>query len=89
MGKRIDIMDLRQLIRLQQSGESNRSVADLLQVSRNTINGYVHRIKAFDLSYGDLLALDDASLYDPFPKESEVDSYRYRELSQYFPAQGA
>ena len=29
MSKRIDIMDLRQLIRLKQSGESNRSVADL------------------------------------------------------------
>ena len=85
MGKRIDIMDLRQLIRLKQSGESNRSVADLLHVSRNTINGYVRRIEAFDLSYNDLLALDDACLSDLFPKESEVDSYRYRELSQYFP----
>ena len=38
MSKRIDIMDLRQLIRLKQNGESNRSIAELLHLSRNTVN---------------------------------------------------
>ena len=85
MGKRIDIMDLRQLIRLKQTGESNRYIADLLHVSRNTVNSYVRRIKAFDLGYSELLSLEDASLYDLFPKESEIDDYRYRDLAQYFP----
>ena len=77
-------MDLRQLIRLKQTGESNRSIAELLHISRNTVNSYIHRIEAFNLSFTELLDLEDASLYDLFPRESEVDDYRYRDLSQYF-----
>ena len=84
MSKRIAIMDLRQLIRLKQTGESNRSIAELLHISRNTVNSYIHRIEAFHLSLTELLDLEDASLYDLFPRESEVDDYRYRDLSQYF-----
>ncbi len=50
-GKRIDIMDLRQLIRLKKDGLSNRQVAEMLSVSRNTINGYVRRVVAYSLNY--------------------------------------
>ena len=62
MSQRIDIMDLRQLIRLKQTGESNRSIAALLHISRNTVNSYIHRIEAFNLSLTELLDLEDASL---------------------------
>jgi transposase len=84
-GKRIDIMDLRQLIRLKKDGLSNRQVAEMLSVSRNTINGYVRRVVAYSLNYAELLSLKDNELYDLFPAESEVDHYRYKELAQYFP----
>lgn len=84
-GKRIDIMDLRQLIRLKKEGQSNRKIASLLHVSRNTVNGYIKRIEAYKLSLQELLSLSDHDLRDLFPAESEVDNYRYKELAQYFP----
>src|SRR5690606_12734010 len=37
-GKRIETMDLRQLIILKKQGLSNRKVAKLLQISRNTVD---------------------------------------------------
>lgn len=83
-GIRIDIMKLRDLILLKEKGKSNRSAADLLGVSRNTVNSYVRLISSYDLDYKELLTLSDKELQDLFPSESEVDSYRYRELSSYF-----
>ena len=32
--KRIDIMEINQIIKLKQKGKSNRKIADLLQVNR-------------------------------------------------------
>lgn len=83
-GNRIDIMDLRQLISLKQKGVSNRKIGVLLNISRNTINSYIHVFQSFKLNYDELLGLDDKSLFDLFPKESEIDNYRYYTLSQYF-----
>ena len=48
-GKRIDIMDLKQLITLKKQGVSNRKAAQLLQLSRNTVNGYVHLFEGLPL----------------------------------------
>ena len=84
-GKRIEIMELKQLIRLKKAGNSNRKVADLLGISRNTVNGYVKLFKAYDLSYKELLELDNASLEELFPEESAIENHRYKELSSYFP----
>jgi DNA-binding CsgD family transcriptional regulator len=44
-GKRIEMMDLRQLITLKKEGISNRKVARLLQISRNTVNGYTQLLE--------------------------------------------
>ncbi|SDD28921.1 hypothetical protein SAMN05216323_11248, partial [Williamwhitmania taraxaci] len=44
--KKIDIMDVRQLIQLKIKGESNRSCSSSLAIHRNTVNYYVRQLKA-------------------------------------------
>jgi len=83
-GKKTDIMDLRQLIRLKQQRLSNRKIAESINISRNTVNGYIRLFNAYKLGYKELLSLSDASLEELFPSESEIESHRYKELSQHF-----
>ncbi len=84
-GIRLDIMDIRQLIQLKIKGYSNRKSAELLSVNRKTIDGYVGLFKSLGIRYSELLELDEKSLQDLFPNQSEVESLRYEQLSQYFP----
>lgn len=83
--KRIDIMDVRQLIQLKIKGESNRSCSKILAIHRNTINYYVRQLRATGISYSELAALSDGDLNELFPSRSTTDSDRYEELAQYFP----
>ena len=83
-GKRIDIMDLRQLITLKQKKLSNRKVASLLGISRNTVNAYVQHFSALSLGYEELLTLSETDLQELFPKDSELENTRYAQLSKQF-----
>jgi transposase len=82
--KKIDIMDVRQLIQLKIKGESNRSCSSNLAIHRNTVNYYVRQLKATGTSYPDLLSLTDAQLSELFPSRSASDSDRYEELVSRF-----
>jgi len=82
--KKVDIMELKQLLRLKEKGESNRSCERRLSIHRNTINHYVRLFLASGLSYRALLLLDDKTLQEMFPEREKVNSERYRILSGYF-----
>lgn len=82
--KKIDIMDVRQLIQLKIRGESNRSCSSLLAIHRNTVNYYVRQLKATGSDYSDLLKLSDLELKELFPYKSASDSDRYEELATCF-----
>jgi transposase len=82
--KRIDIMDVRQLIQLKIRGESNRSCSSNLAIHRNTVNYYVRQLKATGSGYPDLLQLSDDELKELFPCRSASDSDRYEELASCF-----
>ena len=82
--KKIDIMDVRQLIQLKIKGESNRSCSAFLGIHRNTVNYYVRQLKATGSPYSELLLLGDGHLKELFPCRTSSDSDRYEELSQYF-----
>ena len=82
--KKIDIMDVRQLIQLKIRGESNRSCSSSLAIHRNTVNYYVRQLKATGTSYADLLSLSDAQLSELFPCRSASDIDRYEELASCF-----
>jgi transposase len=83
-GIRLNIMDIKQIVRLKLNGLSNRKIADLLNVSRNTVNGYVKLLGEVDLGLEDLLKLSESDLMDLFPASSEVDNEKFSQLSQYF-----
>ena len=57
--KRIDTMEIKQIIKLKQKGQSNRKISDLLQVNRNTVNEYVSKFHRTGLTYEEL---EDKSL---------------------------
>lgn len=82
--KRIDIMDVRQLIQLKSKGESNRSCSTILSMHRNTVNYYVRQLIATGINYPDLLKLSDKDLKELFPSRTASDSDRYEELAKYF-----
>jgi transposase len=83
--KRIDLMDIRQLLRLKLKGKSNRRIAQLLHISRNTVNSYVQRLAASDHSLAQLLLLDDNQLQELFPAPATTDTDLYEQLCGYFP----
>jgi transposase len=82
--KKIDIMDVRQLIQLKSRGESNRSCSSILGLHRNTVNYYVRQLKATGSPYAELQLLNDNQLKELFPSRTLSDSDRYEELSGYF-----
>lgn len=83
-GKRIEIMDLRQLIILKRDGASNRRIGQLLHVSRNTVNSYCQLLDGLKLRPSQLLAMDDAALKELCAPESEISTARYEQLASQF-----
>ena len=77
-------MDLRQLIILKKQGLSNRKIGELLQICRNTVNGYVQVIEDLSHDYDHLLTLDDLALKELCAPESEVSADRYEALAGRF-----
>jgi len=58
-GKLIKMSKMKQLLMLHRDGLSNRKIAENLGIYKGTINRYVHRIEADELSTEELLMLDD------------------------------
>ena len=65
--KKVDIMELRQLLLLKEKGESNRSCEKILGIHRNTINHYARLFSASGLRYAELSSLDEKPLNELFP----------------------
>ena len=83
-GNRIEIMDLKQIISLKKKWNSNRKIASLLGVNRNTINTYVKQFEVEGWSYTELLLKPDKELNDLFAAKSEKQIKRYEQLASEF-----
>lgn len=77
-------MDIRQILQLKSKGFSNRKIATMLGISRNTINEYISFLKSLDKSYEALLDLDDGALEGLFPGQDHRDMVRYEALQSKF-----
>lgn len=84
MAHQLDPMDLKQIITLQLKGQSNRQIASLLRISRNTVNRYTKLFAASGLPLSELLTLDNLSLKELFPARTNLDNERYDELIKHF-----
>jgi len=82
--KKVDIMELRQLLILKSKGESNRSCEKLLSIHRNTINHYVRLFRASGQLYEELLEHSDKQLAELFPAREPLNKQRYSLLSSQF-----
>lgn len=84
MANTLDLMDIKQIITLKTDGLSNRKIAEALDISRNTVNGYVKLFTVCDYSLDELLRLSDTALRDLFPSHTTIKNDRYDELMTYF-----
>ena len=82
--KRKGIMDLRQLLQLKIKGLSNRKIEQLLDMHRNTINGYVRFFDAQAEDYEALYEKTDEELASLFATTNTMDTGRYEILCSYF-----
>lgn len=84
MAKKLDSMDLKQIISLHLEGLSNRKIGDLLGISRNTVNEYIVRVKASQWLPEALLEMDSKSLDECFPAQTTIDNGRFDTLMKFF-----
>ena len=84
MAKKLDPMDLKQIIRLHLEGLSNREISKTLGIGRNAINNYIQLFKTCDISLEDILELDEPAFKELFSSRSTIKKGRYDQLMQYF-----
>jgi transposase len=65
-GKTTKMSKIKQLLRLHESGVSNRQIAKALGLDRETVNNYIRKFKAGEMQTGELLELDDPVLESKF-----------------------
>ncbi len=83
---RIEMINLRHLIRLKIKKRSNRSIAEDLGIARNTVNEYVQFFDHMEESYEQLYQWSELDLYALFPKKSNKLEDKYEILSGNFKA---
>ena len=82
----LDVVMIKEIIRLKQSGLSNRKIAVHLGVSRTTVIKYLKQIEYSCFDTEELQELSEESLYDLFRSESTLDeAQRYSALEAFFP----
>ena len=57
----------KEIARLKAAGQSNRAIAEVLGLARNTVNSAVTRIEESGLRFEDLSKLTDAQIDEVFP----------------------
>ena len=61
-GKPKPMSQIKQLIRLYQQGESKKSIARILGISKNTVKAYISKLEGLKTDFKALLSLDDPVL---------------------------
>lgn len=84
MAKKLDPMDLKQILSLHLDGFSNRRIGETLGISRNTVNEYIQMFKASEVAFTELIELDEASLQELFPSKTTIHNPRFAALMTYF-----
>jgi len=84
MAKKLDHMDLKQIIRLHLEATSNRRIADTLGISRNTVNQYMNLFQSMEVPFEEILELNEGDIQELFPIKTTIDNQRYDTLMKYF-----
>lgn len=81
----IDIMKVKQLLLLKSKDYSNRKIAKMIGIDRNTVNEYVKKLQSDGRSFCELLQLEEHVLQQLFPSKEALDKGRYASLHALFP----
>lgn len=65
-GKPKTMSEVKQLLRLHKKGESKRSIARILGMSRNTVKAYLNKLLLMEVGIDELLALEEPVLEKQF-----------------------
>ncbi len=84
MAKKLDPMDLKQIVRLHLEGLSNREIGKTLGIGRNAVNNYVQLFKSCDMEMESLLELEPSAIKELFSNKTTINNERYEELMHYF-----
>ena len=84
MANTLDFMDIKQIITLHLNGFSNRKIGTTLNISRNTVNTYMHLFEGSKYSLEELLKLDDSHFNSLFSSHTTIVNDRYNELMLFF-----
>ncbi|MCB5260598.1 MAG: IS21 family transposase [Candidatus Cloacimonetes bacterium] len=84
MANTLDPMDLKQIITLKRDGMSNRQIGEMLDISRNTVNTYIHFFKACGHHFDELLKMENAQLEELFTSKTTIRNPRFDQLMLYF-----
>jgi len=82
--KRIEMVNIKHLLRLKLEGHSNRSIGKQLAVNRKTIDKYVQFFNQRQESYEELLGMGEAELFALFPEKTNKATGKYEVLSKQF-----
>ncbi|MDJ1498970.1 IS21 family transposase [Cytophagaceae bacterium DM2B3-1] len=82
--KTLDMITLRQIVRLKSEGKSHKYIARNLAISRTTLIEYVKQLSCSGLDWKHLLELDDSSLQELAQPQTTLDR-RHQKLQTFFP----
>ena len=82
--KRIEMVDIKHILRLKLQGHSNRSISRHLGINRKTINKYIQFFKRDGRSYESFLKISNADLNALFPNKTNKKVKNYEVLSSLF-----
>lgn len=86
--KTITMLQIRKVLQLLHQGQSQRSIARQVNISRNTVQDYCLKFYRSGLAVEELLSLDDHNLHQTINSERPVDQkdHRYQQLAPRLPA---
>jgi len=85
-GKVTEMSKIKQLIQLHDSGVSNRRIANALSLDRETVNRYVHKLKAVNMQSVELIELDEPVLEGKFiAGTAAYTDHRFEEFKELLP----
>lgn len=84
--KRIDMLEIKQLIQLKEKGISNREISRRLFINRKTVDQYIKSFKKLGLSFKELSCYTEADLQELFTKPvAKLDERTYQRLHELLP----
>ena len=83
--KLISMSKIKQIIRLRKQGKAILTIAQSVGVSKNTVKKYLLFIQENNLTFEQVLSMDEFEAQSLFSNEKEKPADRYRDLEKFFP----